>query len=100
MATIKYFHGDQELRSVRYMRGPTTKASSFEGYPEGLEPIFVPGQGWTGRVVADRMVEYKSRPSLHECDARCMNATGRVMKCECACGGRNHGRAALVCESV
>lgn len=31
--------------------------------------------------------------NVHECDARCRNATGRVMKCECACGGKNHGKS-------
>lgn len=25
----------------------------------------------------------------HECDARCVHATGHV--CECSCGGKNHG---------
>jgi hypothetical protein len=39
-----------------------------------------------------RRIEYKSYPSKHECDARCMFASGKVMKCECACGGRNHGK--------
>jgi hypothetical protein len=48
---------------------------------------------------ATRIVRRKSRPSQHECDARCMNASGRTMQCECACGGRNHGRgASLVCH--
>jgi hypothetical protein len=37
----------------------------------------------------------KSNPSRHECDARCMGATGKTMNCECACGGRNHGKGAL-----
>jgi len=41
---------------------------------------------------ANRKIEYKNRPSLHQCDARCEGATGH--KCECACGGKNHGRAA------
>jgi hypothetical protein len=39
-----------------------------------------------------RSIEYKSNPSKHVCDARCLNATGKVMKCECACGGKNHGK--------
>jgi hypothetical protein len=29
----------------------------------------------------------------HECDARCVGAKGT--KCECECGGENHGAAAL-----
>jgi hypothetical protein len=46
-----------------------------------------------------RTIAYKANPSLHECDARCMNATGRTMNCECKCGGKNHGKAAaFTCE--
>ncbi len=38
-----------------------------------------------------RAIEYKSRPSLHDCNAKCLNgkSTGT---CECRCGGKNHGR--------
>jgi hypothetical protein len=37
-----------------------------------------------------KMVEVKGtfRPA-HKCDARCLTSTGG--KCECACGGKNHG---------
>jgi len=31
------------------------------------------------------------RTTDHECDARCMAATGH--SCECSCGGANHGAA-------
>jgi hypothetical protein len=31
------------------------------------------------------------RTTDHECDARCMSATGHL--CECSCGGANHGAA-------
>jgi len=47
---------------------------------------------------ATRTVIRKNAPSMHECDTRCMNATGRTMQCECSCGGKNHGKGvALVC---
>lgn len=42
-------------------------------------------------VPVERVIEYKKNPSLHKCDARCQNATGRIMKCECRCGGKYHG---------
>lgn len=42
-----------------------------------------------------RRIERKSNPSLHKCDARCLNATGR--QCECACGGKNHGAGNFIC---
>jgi len=58
----------------------------------------------TGRqwVRATRTVIRKSCPSLHECDARCMNATGRTMQCECSCGGKNHGKGhvTITCEAA
>jgi hypothetical protein len=58
---------------------------------------YVEGRGWT-RIT--RTVEMKSAPSRHECDARCMNANGRTMNCECACGGANHGKGRFMCEAA
>lgn len=52
------------------------------------------------QVKATRAIEYKSFPSKHVCDARCTGATGRTMKCECSCGGKNHGRGAFNCETA
>lgn len=59
--------------------------------------------GWTGAewVKVTRVIERKSMPSLHECDARCMFATGKTMRCECACGGKNHGKGSVIsCEAA
>lgn len=59
--------------------------------------------GWTGTewVKITRVVEFKSQPSRHECDARCLHATGRTMKCECSCGGKNHGKGSrIACEAA
>lgn len=58
--------------------------------------------GWNGAewVKITRVVNFKSNASRHECDARCMHATGRTMQCECACGGKNHGRGHFVAEQV
>lgn len=99
---VRFFAGDKRLKGVRHDGSASTRAESHWGFPEDVEPAFVPGEGWVGGLVrADRMVFYKARPSRHECDARCMNATGRTMNCECACGGRNHGRGhakKFVCE--
>ena len=92
MGDFRYFSGDRELRSVQHDGSASSRPAAFSGYPEGVEPIFVAGEGWTGRVPADRRVQYLSNPSRHACDSRCLNASGRVMKCECACGGKNHGR--------
>jgi hypothetical protein len=36
-----------------------------------------------------RVIDFKSNPSLHKCDARCRHAKGNC--CECSCGGKFHG---------
>jgi hypothetical protein len=100
MAAFRYFSGDRELRNVSHDGSARTLPQNFSGFPQGVEPAFVAGIGWTGRVTADRRVEYKANPSRHECDDRCLNATGRTMKCECACGGKNHGRGSFMCEAA
>lgn len=92
MASFSYFADIAgqafELSSVRHNGGSGTHAKNFSGtLPTGE------------RVTATRVIERKPRPSLHECDARCMNATGRVMRCECSCNGKNHGRGAFMCEA-
>jgi hypothetical protein len=43
----------------------------------------------TGSQPVDRVIYFKKNPSLHKCDARCLNAKGH--NCECSCGGKNHG---------
>ena len=37
-----------------------------------------------------RKIEYKSFPSKHQCDSKCLNGKHNG-KCECQCGGKNHG---------
>jgi len=97
MANIKYFNGELELVRVYY----DNRNKAF-----GEDPNFVPvfdrvAQKWIRRVLpVERQVEFKRNPSRHQCDARCYNATGRTMQCECSCGGKNHGRGAFNCEAV
>ena len=86
MAKIKHFAGTAELQGVHHRDG------KLVGYVAKSDLFFVAGQGWQGYTAVERTVEYKSFPSRHVCDARCVNATGRIMKCECSCGGKNHGR--------
>lgn len=38
-----------------------------------------------------KVVQVKGHKSEHQCDAKCMNATGP--DCDCSCGGANHGGA-------
>ncbi len=94
MANFKYFNGDAALSGVHERDG------KLVGYVSKSDLFFVPGKGWHGYTPVERCVEYKSNPSRHECDARCFNATGRIMKCECSCGGKNHGRGAFSCVAA
>ncbi len=89
MANFKYFAGDKQISNVFEKNG------KLYGFNSKDELFFVPGEGWQGYTAVERSIQYKSNPSKHECDARCLNATGRIMKCECSCGGKNHGRGSF-----
>lgn len=67
-------------------------------YHDGRKFIGVDAQG--ARHDITRKVEMKSFPSRHECNSACINASGRIMRCECACGGKNHGRGAFNCGAA
>ena len=115
MADFRYFHDDIELTNIRGMDNktfasayPMERGRKYDGYSmmvgriASSEPVWVAGQGWQEALLpVQRVVRFKSNPSRHECDARCMNATGRTMNCECSCGGKNHGRGtSLSCEAA
>lgn len=73
--------------------GETFQAERYD-YDQGtrkMPRLYVEGHGW---LRCTRVVERKSNPSLHACDARCIGATGKIMRCECSCGGKNHGKGA------
>lgn len=68
---------------------PGVKGRRFDGYAMWV--------GYTDDkrlLPVTRVIEYKRQPSKHECDARCIHATGKIMRCECSCGGKNHGKGA------
>lgn len=113
--TTKYFSGEIELTRVRALSNvdfskqfPGIKGRKYDGYsmqvgsPLGHASVYLAGQGWNhGPLYAvERIINYKAAPSLHECDARCMNATGKTMNCECSCGGKNHGRGGFICRAA
>lgn len=93
---MKYYSGDIELTNIRH-DGLGSKPANFMGIAG--KPVFVPGQGFGPYVKAERIIEYKASPSRHSCDARCYNATGKIMRCECACGGKNHGLGKFICAA-
>jgi hypothetical protein len=96
MANFRYFSGENQLQGIY----AGDKRGEFFGYVSKADLHFVAGKGWQGYVKADRIIDFKSNSSRHECDARCMNATGLIMKCECSCGGKNHGRGSMMCEAA
>ena len=91
MANFRYF--------VDLPNGETVMSAKYADYDRGefQMPRIWDGSQWL-RVT--RIVRRKSNPSMHECDARCMFATGRTMQCECSCGGKNHGKGALNCVAA
>ena len=75
----------------------TIDRADYDGKAK-MPRIYSAEHGW---LRATRVVIRKSAPSNHECDARCMFATGRTMQCECSCGGKNHGKGATMkCEAA
>ena len=86
MANIRYFAGLTELSAVRHNGSPYTSAKHFTGLDQA-----------GNRVRVERAIERKRNPSMHKCDARCLHATG--FRCECECGGKNHGAGKLACAA-
>jgi hypothetical protein len=114
MAKTLYFNGEIELANVQPLdnaefakRFPGVKGRRYDGFTMKVgrvaseKPVYVQGQGWVETLLpVERVINFKSNPSRHECDARCMNATGKTMNCECSCGGKNHGRGAFQCSEA
>lgn len=115
MTRVLYFNGETELQGITSIsnaefaaRFPGTKGRRADGCnmlvgnPIGFVATFDRAAGkWRNDYrPVERVVTYKSNPSKHECDSRCMNATGRTMNCECSCGGKNHGRGAFSCQEA
>lgn len=98
MANIKYFYRDQELTRINTM--PNAEfATNFPGVRGFAVDSFKKQIGYTadhrGPYAVERKITYKSFPSRHECNSKCMN--GHVNgACECSCGGKNHGIGAIL----
>jgi hypothetical protein len=99
---VKYFNGETELRVSSMLnkefqaKFPGVKGRRYDSF--SMMVGVAPGMLWKDAIPVERVVNYKSNPSKHECDARCMFAKGRTMTCECSCGGKNHGRGGFKCE--
>lgn len=107
MATMKAFtrcHGEViELTNTYYCpeQYAATELSKYDGQERFVKVVSARGPGYIRydflgglcpcgkRHFAERLVQRPAYPSNHKCDGRCMSARGP--KCECSCGGKNHG---------
>lgn len=88
MARYRFFHDTEAGETMELLAGTiqldgvsAAKVSNYSGQCEdGV------------RRQATRMIEMKRNPSRHECGPQCRQASGKVMRCECSCGGKNHGK--------
>lgn len=83
----KYFV-DTEIGSIEYIY-PNFEKLINRG-KDGLWGFVDRTKEW---VKISRVVDYKIKGTKHKCDSRCQSARGRTMNCECACGGKNHGKS-------
>lgn len=99
MKDYRYYNGDVQLTQVTsFDRAAAAKLWPGQKFIRLDSFSIMVGRNDAGALVpAHRVVAYKKfGASKHKCDARCLNATGRVMNCECSCGGKNHGLGAIV----
>jgi hypothetical protein len=103
---VKHFSGAIELKNVT-----TVWNKDFAAMFPGLNGVRSDGfsmwigwdaagdgrpmRGYAGALPMTRRIFYKSRPSLHECSAKCLNGR-HDGTCECQCGGKNHGLGAVL----
>jgi hypothetical protein len=104
MATFRYFadlDGTQteltpwgSLRNADFAaKFPGVKGKKCDSFSRWI------GKDSNGVVLPiTRSIQRKNNPSMHKCDARCLNATGFL--CECSCGGKNHGAGNFMCEAA
>ncbi len=91
---MKYYSGNIEVKFAGALPNAQFLAigglmSKHNSYDSFKRTVGSPLDGAAAILPITRKIDYKKRPSLHKCDARCASATGHV--CECSCGGKNHG---------
>ncbi len=100
MANIKYFSGTEQVFDATSMDNKAVIAafgalvgkkydsySRLVGFAKGTHSC--ERIKYVGAKPVTRVIDFKSNPSLHKCDARCRHAKGG--NCECSCGGQFHG---------
>lgn len=95
----KYFNGVQELKNPFGMRNEefSIKFPGVKGLKQDsfFKICAYPKTGFGGPLPVERIIFYSNRPSLHECNAKCLNGKHNG-SCECKCKGANHGRGSLI----
>ena len=94
MAAFKYFCDlDGKTTELKHPFGMDNKkfSAEFPGVKGFRYDGFTmwagyPTQGAGGPLPVTRKIEYKSFPSRHECNAKCMGGKANGT-CECQCGG-------------
>lgn len=101
MANMKYFSDfNGETTELVTLRGMDNKefAAKYPGIKgiryDGFQMRVGQSAIGTNFMPMTRAIEYKSFPSKHECNAKCLNGKCNG-KCECRCGGKNHGRGSI-----
>lgn len=104
MARFKYF-SDMSSEAVELTGLSQLDNSEFAERFPGIKGMRADGfskwvaMGPKGWMPVTRMIDYKRAPSLHECNAKCLNGKCNGV-CECKCGGKNHGRGAFIQQSA
>lgn len=97
MAKIKYFN-DLSGSAIELPYVTHITNDVFAAIFPGIKSLRYDSRNmWVGRETPDsprvpvtRKIEIKRFPSLHSCNAKCLNGK-HDGACECRCGGKNHG---------
>ncbi len=107
MAKYRHFADLANGQTVEIKSNIFSKRIGGKDVRFGIDPANPPvwnGKEWTGYVQVTRSIKYTTYYVKHECDARCYNAQGTTMNCECQCGGANHGKGPvekrMICEAA
>lgn len=97
--TVELGYGYVPMRNAEFAAlFPGVKGIRCDGFTMYVGTVDKSGRGGENGqnyLPVTRRIEYKARPSLHECNAKCMNGSHRGV-CECRCGGKNHGCSSRV----
>ncbi len=98
MARFNYFNDAADGTVTRLTFLSTMDNKEFAARFPGMRGMASDGYnkrvGHTGNgmlLPITRAIEMKPFPSKHQCNAKCLNGRHNG-RCECQCGGKNHGR--------